>query len=377
MEAGIQEFRTAGKIIFGTGSLAGFGEIAQGLGTRGLVVTGRSAMQKTGILDRLLNICHQTDVHLQVFAEVEPEPSLETVERCRSVARETGSQFLVGLGGGSAVDVAKAVAGMVPLSGQVIEYFYGDRQIDRPGLPWIAIPTTAGTGAEVTKNAVLTDTSNGVKQSIRSDYWYADVALVDPELTKNLPQSLTAQSGMDAFTQAIESYTSRWAGPLTDPISLDACRLIGQNISTAYNNGEDMNARTAMSAGSLLAGMALANARLGAVHGMAHPVGEKYHLPHGLVCAVLLPHVIRFNMATSAERYALIASMIGVENSDLPGFIEDLLEEFGIVSKLGELGLREEDFDEIVSKSLPSGSLKANPRPAGRKELLEILTANL
>ncbi|MCL6615420.1 MAG: iron-containing alcohol dehydrogenase, partial [Firmicutes bacterium] len=205
---------------------------------------------------------------------------------------------------------AKAASGLAPAEGGIEEYFTG-RPLPGPALPWVAVPTTAGTGAEVTPNAVLTDPGTRIKQSIRSDLLFARAAVIDPELTLALPPNQTTYSGMDALSHAIEAYVSKGANDLTDVFALEAARLIPANLLRAHEGG-GLEARTALARASLLAGVALANARLGAVHGLAHPLGVYYDLPHGLVCAVLLPWVMRFNLQVAYEKFARLAEVWGV-----------------------------------------------------------------
>lgn len=390
-----QAFSTAGKIVFGSGALNELGSLCRPLARKVLIVTGKKAVKEAGYLDRVLALLSGADVAAVVFDQVEPEPSLATVERGRQTLHGTGCDGVIGLGGGSAIDVAKAVAGLARETAPVIEYFRG-RVIEAEPLPWIAIPTTAGTGAEVTPNAVLTDREQGVKKSIRDRRWVARVALVDPELTLSMPPKVTAYSGMDALTQAIEAYTSRHSGPLTDALSFDAAMRIATYLPRAYTAGDDLLAREQVAAGSLMAGMALAVARLGAVHGMAHAVGETYGIPHGLVCAVLLPAVMEYNCQTVAAKYARLAVALGLVKGEkalarvgsgdswemaaakeLIGYIRKLNQEFDIPTHLGALGLQEADIPRLVEESLPSGSLKANPRPASAADLEHLLRQQL
>ena len=210
------------------------------------------------------------------------------------IARKKKSDVVIGLGGGSAMDAAKAIASLARQSGTIWEYHSG-KKIEKEGLPFVAIPTTAWTGAEITNNSVLTDRKVSLKKSIRSPYMIARVALVDPDLTLFLPSQVTAYTGMDAFTQALESYVTRTSNPITDTLALQAIEIIFQNLPQAVANGKDAETRGKMALGSLLSAMAFSNSGLGAVHGLAHPIGARFGVPHGLACAILLPHVIGFN----------------------------------------------------------------------------------
>jgi len=301
------------------------------------------------------------------------------VEEGRELARCQGVELVVGLGGGSAMDAAKAIAGLYRQPGAVAEYHAG-RSLEGPGIPFLAVPTTAGTGAEVTKNAVLIEPSSGLKKSIRDDAWFARTAIVDPELTLTMLPSVTASTGSDALCQAIESFVSIGAQPTTDALAVEAIRLLARSLVRAYDDGQDIEARTDVHYGSLLAGMALANARLGAVHGIAHPVGGHYRIPHGVVCGLLLPHVMEYNLQCGAapstpEKYARIARLLGRGGiaSHAVQAVSDLISRLDIPRHLEALGVQREDFPLLIEESLPSGSLRSNPRRLQAEDVQRIL----
>ena len=227
----------------------------------------------------------------------------------------------------------------------------------------------------MTKNAVLIDPTRGLKKSIRSDQWFARLALVDPKLTLSLPSSVTASTGSDALCQAIEPFVSIGAQPVTDGLAIEAIRLIGRSLVRAYEDGQDIAARADMLYGSLLAGMALANARLGGVHGMAHPLGGHYRIPHGVLCGLLLPYMMEYNLEHAAQKYARIAQLLGQEGTPLQAVeaVRELLTKIGIPEHLEPLGVRRDDFPVLIEESLPSGSLKSNPRPLEAKDVRCIL----
>ncbi|HAA90479.1 MAG: 1,3-propanediol dehydrogenase DhaT [Thermoanaerobacterales bacterium 50_218] len=379
------DFLVPARIIFGPGSSGRLGEEACRFGRRVLLVTGKRSLRLSGMLDRVLAPLEAAKLDVLMFDQVDPEPSLEVVEKGREAAREQSVDLVVAAGGGSVLDVGKAIAGLFYEEGTVREYFEG-RPIEKVGLPWIAVPTTAGSGAEATRNSVLIDPVSERKQSIRCDWWMARVAVVDPVLTMSMPPRLTAITGMDALTHAIEAYTSRWSHPLTSSLALEAAILISRNLYSAYQKGSNREAREKMSLASLMAGIALNNARLGAVHGLAHPIGLRYHLPHGLVCGILLPYVMEYNLTIVEEKYARIALELGlVQPGSSSGeaarrlihFVKSLKKRLGIPEKLSEVGLRAGDLSSIAEAALPSGSLAANPRAARKDDLLEILKANL
>jgi len=351
------------------------GQETRRLGSNAFVVCGRAAMKKQGILVRVLEILKAIVVGAEFFDEVESDPSLATVDRGAQRLKDSSANVVVGLGGGSALDAAKALAAVATQPESVYTYFDG-APIQSAGLPFVAVPTTAGTGAEVTINAVLTDQRQRTKRSLRNPLMMAAVALVDPELTRGMPPYLTACTGMDALVQAIEAFVTKTSNPVSDALSLRAIELIVGALPRAVQNGEDMGAREQMALGSLLSGMAFSNAGLGAVHGLAHPIGAKFGVPHGHACAVLLPPVIRFNMSVRSDRYAQIARLIGLQSAeDLVGCLEDLLAETGLSADFKQWGISEADVPAIVADSR-SSSMKKNPREA-RDEDLRALLAKL
>lgn len=379
------DFLAPARILFGPGSVYRLGEEVRRWGSKALLVTGRKALRESGGLERIEHSLHAAGVEWVHWDRVDPEPDLATVEEVRAVAREISCAVVVGAGGGSVLDVAKAAAGLFHEPGSVREYF-GGREITRPGLPWIGVPTTAGSGAEVTMNAVLRDAEARRKGSLRHPGWMAATAIVDPGLTFSLPREITAQSGMDALTHALEAYTSRWSYPVTEALGFEGIILIARHLYTAYRRGRDRDAREKVALGSLMAGMALNNARAGAVHGLAHAVGARYGLPHGLVCGVLLPYVMEFNCPLVEEKYARIAYTLGLAPTGEPtaeaarrtvGFVRKLREKLGLPERLGSCGLRRADIEDLVEAALPAASTQANPRKVTKEDLLRILEANL
>lgn len=379
MQPSFYDFQLSTHIVFGPGSLQELGRNAGILGRRALLVTGQDFLEKSGILGRIHSLLRSQDIYTVLYNGIKPEPSLDMARKGMEIFRSENLDLVIGVGGGSVLDVAKAVAGLAGAPMLPEDYFQG-RPLEGKGFPLITIPTTAGSGAEVTINSVLTH--NGLKQSIRSPYLAASLALVDPELTLSLPPDITAYTGMDALTQAIEAYTSNSANALTDIYAQEAILQIMSNLPKVYLNGEDIQGRSIMSLASLMAGIALTNARLGAVHGLAHSIGALSHKPHGLICAVLLPYVMRFNLAAVYEKYAsIIHKMDSSSRFEDPidmaaKFIKQIMhlkKKLGIPEHLRELGIEKNHFAAIIKDSLPSGSLKANPRAAGESELFSIL----
>jgi alcohol dehydrogenase class IV len=375
------EFATSNKIIFGKGSFESLKEETKDIGKKALIVTGKKFLRESGLKERLEGILTSNKIGWVYFDGIPSDPEVGLVDEGRRIAKENGCDFVIGIGGGSSIDVAKAIAVLFDKPLKTIEYIGGDK-IGRKGIPCIAIPTTSGTGSEVTKNSVLTDPERKAKRSLRENVVLPDIAIVDPLLTLTLPPDLTAWTGLDALVQAIESYVSKGANPLTDPIALQASILILKNLLNAVKDGNNIEAREAMSIGSMMAGIALANARLGAVHGLAHPLGINYGIHHGLICGVLLPSVMKFNMPVAEEKYANIYRAIEPSGYQLSHkecalrlleIIENLLDSLNIPRKLRDFGVKEEDLENIALQSQSSESLKANPRQATPEDLVTIM----
>jgi alcohol dehydrogenase len=326
-------------------------------------------MQRAGITDRVVALLRREGVETTVFAGIAGEPTVDHVDSGRKVCRENQCDLVVGMGGGSGIDAAKVIAGLA-FEQEPTEIYHSGKEIAGRGLPFVAIPTTAGTGSEVTPNSVISNPRTFEKKSIRSSLFLARVAIVDPELTLSVPPTVTGHTGMDALTQAIESYISIYATPITEALSLEAAWLIARSLLIAYRQGANLGARTDMAYGSLMAGMALANARLGVVHGIAHPLGVRYHIPHGLVCAVLLPRAMRLNAEAAKEKFGRLAQVFGKEPI---AFVEELSEALSLPKTLRAYKVKAADFPAIVRESMPSGSLKANPKKVTEGDVEMIL----
>lgn len=372
----IHEFTLPGKIIFGWGALETIGKESLLLGKKCLVVTGQHSMKRMGFTDVLAGSLEKKGLEAVIYDKVEEDPSLNTVDMGLEMGRKSGCDIVIGLGGGSAIDAAKSIAGIFREETDSIREFYEGVCIARHGIPFIAIPTTSGSSAEVTNNAVLSDTENGIKKSVRSPEFLARVIIVDPELTLGLSPRQTAISGMDALTHAIEGYVSLGAAPWTNALALEAIELIGKSLRKAFLNGGNKKAREGMSMASLMAGMAFSNAKLGAVHALAHPVGIKYHIPHGAACAILLPPVIEFNLAVRKKKFNAIKKALGISGKGGNVLIEGigkLMKDLGMPVDLRQFGAKEEDFNELIKGTSSSTSLKSNPRPVSNEDLKTIL----
>ena len=361
------------RVRFGRGVVGELRSYVNELGAkRILLVTGSKSMKKAGFLGRVAGLLDGLDV--TVFDEVESDPSVETVGKAVEAAGEVDA--IVSLGGGSVIDAAKAVSVVLGNGGDISAYLMG-RKVEEPGPPVIAIPTTAGTGSEVTEVSVLTDKKRMIKKSFRSVYMYPAVALDDLELTKTMPKDVTASSGLDALTHAVEALTSKKSQPIPDQLCLEAARIIAGNILKAYENGDDLKAREAMMLGSLMAGFGITHAGAGLAHGLAYSLWKVAGTTHGLACGILLPHVMKYNLGYEEGKYEQLARHCGFKKpGDLISKIVELNSAMGIPKRLAEIGVREDDVESMIELGM-SGSTKVNPRPvdetAIRNFLLEII----
>jgi alcohol dehydrogenase class IV len=374
------EFGTAGRIIFGAGRSAELAEVLAGLGSRVLVCTGANPGRHAGLLSEL-------GLPAEVFP-VAGEPTVELAAAAVAAAREHGADVVAAIGGGSVIDAAKAVAVLLANGGDPLDYLEvvgSGHKITRPAMPCVAVPTTAGTGAEVTANAVLAAPEHRLKASLRSPLMIPRVALVDPALTVSCSPPVTAASGLDALTQCLEPLVGTKANPLTDAAAAEGLRRAAIGLRAAYADGGDLAARADMAVCGLLGGIALANAKLGAVHGLAGVVGGTAAVPHGVACAALLAPVIEANVRElragqpghpALDRYALAARLLtGRASATIEDGIAwlrqtaDLLE----VPGLAAYGLGAEHADEVAAKAIRSSSMQGNPVALSVGQLRDIL----
>ena len=381
------EFATAGRIVFGAGTFSAIGPAARGFGRRAFVVTGQQRRHHAR-LDAALASAGVTATEFTVTGE----PTTDDVERAVAAARAAESEFVLGIGGGSVIDTAKAVSAMLTNPGTLDDYLevVGRAQpLTRAAAPCIAIPTTAGTGAEVTRNSVLASPSHRVKVSLRSPLMLPRVALVDSELTLDLPPAITATTGLDALTQLIEPYVCTRANPLTDGFCREGLIRVGRSLRRAVDAPRDAAARDDMALASLCGGLALANAGLGAVHGFAGPIGGAFPAPHGAVCAILLPDVVATNVRAlrarspghaSLQRYEEVARLlVGRAQASPPDLVEWLrrLVSDLQIPNLAAHGISRADIPALVTAAGKASSMKANPVVLTPAECEEILTRAL
>jgi alcohol dehydrogenase class IV len=381
------QFASAGQIVFGAGVSSELPRLVRGYGARAWLVLGKSRRHEANVR-RLLD---SAGIGVEV-ASVAGEPSVEDVVAIVEAARAGGAELIVGVGGGSVLDAAKAVAALLANPGDPLDYLEvvgRGRALARAPLPFIAVPTTAGTGAEVTKNAVLASTAHGVKVSLRSDAMLPKVALVDPELTLGLSPELSAATGLDALTQVLEPFVSCQANPLTDALSREGLWRGARSLRRVFHHGTDIAARTDMALVSLLGGLCLANSKLGAVHGFAGPIGGQFPAPHGAVCARLLPLVVARNIEAlrsrdprgpGLERYAEVARILTGRASagadDAAPWLAALVEELRVPA-LRHYGLSAAAVPELVKNAQRSSSMKGNPIVLSEEELTQTLEAAL
>ena len=381
------EFATATRILFGPGTVREAGPLAKGFGRRALVVTGRTP----GRAQALVEVLRTQDVSAIPFS-VPHEPEIGTVQAGVAQARKENCDLVIAFGGGSALDAGKAIAAMLTNEGEILDYLEvvgRNKALTRPSAPFIAIPTTAGTGSEVTRNAVLASPEHRVKVSLRSPLMLPRLALVDPELTHDLPSAVTASTGLDALTQLIEPYVCARSNPLVDALCLEGIHRAARSLRVVVEKPHSAAAREDMCVASLFGGLALANAGLGAVHGFAGPIGGMFSAPHGAVCAALLPHVMKTNLRAlrdrapthpAVQRYETIARILtgqpaptvedGVEW--VRGLVRDLR-----IPPLGTYGLTNRNSAELVEKASQASSMKANPINLTCEELAATLAAAL
>ena len=389
------DFFSAPRIVFGRGKFAQLGELAAPLGRKAIIVHNTSAATEASLSNRIASLLTSADVAAH-FIRQAGEPTVADIDTGLMAARDHHADMVIGVGGGSAIDAAKAVAGLLTNGGTALDYMEvvgKGQKITWPAAPWIAAPTTAGTGAEVTRNAVVGYPEKQFKASLRSELLLPRIALVDPEMGVGVRAEVTARSGMDALCQLIESYTSTGANPMTDALALKGIALAAPALPRAVANGQDLDAREAMALAALFSGITLTNAGLGAVHGFAAPLGANFPIPHGTICAALLPHVIRENVYTlqreslthpTLDRYAklgryLRANLLLSSSEAMDAcfaFTADLVHKLKI-PPLGTFGLQVSDIPAMIALARKAGSMRFNPVTLTDEALTRILQAGI
>ena len=375
------QFQTPTKIISGIGSTAEIIKELNDLHAKKVLLITDPGLVQAGVAQQVVEMLKQAAVEVEIFDAVEPDPSIQVATKAAEMAKNVKANVLIALGGGSAIDTAKSAALLVTNGGYLKDYA-GVNKVVKPILPLIAVPTTAGTGSEVTIFAVMSDPDKQEKFTISSALIAPAVAVLDPLLTLKLPPSVTAFTGMDALTHAIEAFTSSIAQPATHALALSAIKLILKHLPVAVGRGDNIMARDGMLQASLLAGIAFNNAFLGLAHAIASPLGGHFHVPHGLANAVMLPYVMEYNLPTAVRRYAEIGRALGLQAvGDTPravaektvAAITQLARDINIPEKLSNIGAKEELLPLVARDALKSIQLKFNVRNASEKEILALL----
>ncbi|MDP2853956.1 MAG: iron-containing alcohol dehydrogenase [Smithellaceae bacterium] len=377
----IFSFTGAKKIVFGNGSILTLASHVKEHHAQNPLIVIDKNLAKTGLQERIASILVSEGIKFTVFDKVEPEPRIELADEGAALAVKDKCDIVIGIGGGSAMDVAKAIAVIATNKGAATDYL-GLNKIPKAGLPKIMIPTTAGTGSEVTFTAVFVRKNLKKKEGMNSPYLYPELALLDPELTLTLPPAPTAQTGLDALCHAIESYTSINSSPMSELFSLEAISLIAENLRTCVHDGKNIAARERMLLGSLYAGIGLANAGVTAVHSLSYPLGGKYGVGHGLANTMLLPPVMAFNLPGALEKFADVADAMGECTEGLPAreaaylavdAVEALIEDCGVDSSIRDFGVEEKDFPALADIAMTvARPLENNPRKMTKEDMIAI-----
>ena len=370
-----------GKIIFGVGALDALGDEANRLAAKRALIITDPGVYQAGLVDRVKEQLSGIKLSVDICAEAEPEPTFTRLNALAEKFRTSKYDLLVGVGGGSSLDTAKALSILLAYNGNGQDYVGVDK-VPGYGIPVFALPTTAGTGSEITQNAIFGDPEKQLKMGMVSIYLIPRLALVDPTLTYGCPPKVTAASGLDALIHAVECYTGNKANTFSDTIALKAMELIAGNLRRAVKNGSDKEARNGMAEGSLLAGITLANSGTAAVHALAYPLGARFHIPHGVANGVLFPYVTEFNLSANVPKYTIVARMLGVATDGLSPqeaaergaeAIKTLAKDIGIPLHLRDLGVPQEALEGMAVATMDVTRLLANnPKPLTLDDVRQI-----
>ncbi|MDU2066245.1 MAG: iron-containing alcohol dehydrogenase [Sporomusaceae bacterium] len=376
-------FRFPTTVLFGENTIGHIGAECKKLkASKAFLVTGKTATKQSPYLPIILHALQEVSIDVQIFSDVEADPSIETVDQGVLAAKEFGADLIIAFGGGSPMDAAKSISMVLTNGGSIRDYMKGSRQVEKAALPLICIPTTAGTGSEVTAGAVTTDKEKQEKIGVAHPFMLPHLAIVDPRLHVSMPQSVTAATGIDALTHAVEAYIATKAEPISDALALQSIRMIGQWLRVAYANGDHLEARSQMALASLMAGAAFTNAGLGAVHGLAHPLGAQFGIAHGIANGIMLPFVMEECLIANYSKFIQIALALGENIAGLTqrdaayqavAAIVKLKEDISIPKGLGEIGLDESVVEKIVPDALSYRLLPNSPRRLTQKNLERIV----
>ncbi len=345
-------------VLYGSNTVEELGDYALKFGKKAVLIYGGASLHRSGNYKRVFEILSAKGIDVHEISGITHDPDELLVRDVSEKVIQIAPDVVIGVGGGSVVDVAKAASIMATNGGEVKDYWEG-RAFESPSIPCIAVPTTSGTGSEITNNAVITSRDKTFKKSIRSQFMVPDVALIDPTLTLSVPSEVTADTGLDALIQNLEAYTSKNAGPVTDLFARKGIELAGKYLFRAYKNPDDLEAREAMSLASLYGGVTLVNAGLGLAHGLSHPLGIRFGIPHGKACAIVMPKVIEYNYPACRNKYTEIGRLLA-GTPDAVEVFRALVGNFGVSMKLGSYGVKTEDIPFIVKHS-KGGSRSYNP----------------
>lgn len=377
------EFQISTRIIYRRGSAAQIGQLAKSLGMKKVQIVTDPGVANSGVMEAILAPLEQENIGTIVFDGIEPNPTIKSVDQAVKENSAASCDGVIAIGGGSPIDAAKCVASLVNNPGSASEYL-GVNTIKKDGIPCICVPTTAGTAAEITDVAVLSDPDKKLKMGIRSPQIAPTIALLDPVLTLTLPPDPTRDSGLDALTHAIESYISVNAWRATDALTLKAIELIGRHLRTAVHNGRDLDARDAMLSASLMAGMGFHNTKLCLVHAITGPLGGMYNVLHGASNAIVLPHAMKFLLPGAIDKYAAIAQALGEDVRKISArsaavkaicAVEQLAADVDLPSGLSVYGVKEEDFTQLAETIAGNFMIPLSPRIARQDDILAILKA--
>ena len=372
-------FKVPQDIVFGVGSLKRLPELLEKSGSKKMMVVSDRGLEKLGVVQKVLDIVETEGIETVSFLDILPNPTVDMVNAATKVYKESGATSIVALGGGSPMDVAKAVGVLARYGGSITEY-EGAHLVPGPIEPIIAIPTTAGTGSEVTAFSVITDTSRNYKLTVFSYELLPKYALLDPEMIMSVPPMVAASCGIDALIHAWEAYTSLGASPFSDAMAEKAMELIGRSIRTYVADRSNPEAASDMLAGSLFAGIAFSWARLGNIHAMSHPVSAFFNVPHGVANGILFPYIVKYNEEAAFRKYRKIYNYISTEKKCESEFSKGMLEQavrelntqVGIPAKLSHAGVTDEYFAQMTEDAMKSGNIAVNPRKTVREDILAL-----
>lgn len=368
------------EIFFGCGAAKHTGEKLKELGYKKVFIVSDPGVKQAGLLEGILSSIQEASLEYFVYDNIKSDPTSDIIEQGTEVLKNSGCDVVLGVGGGSALDCAKAFAAMATNEGKITDYT-GIGKLKNKPLPIVAIPTTAGTGSEATMFTVITNAETKLKAPVGSYLIMPVLAILDPELTISLPPHLTASTGMDALTHAIESYVNVNSHPISEALAIHSIKLIARSLRKAVAKGTNLKAREDMLLASTIAALAFNSTRLGLVHAMSQPAGAHFGIPHGLSNAILLPYVMEYNLMGNPEKYAEIAALFGEQIEGLPIMeaaaksvkaVRALMQDIGICDRLSDFGVEESDLDMLADEALTSGNVPLNPRQPSKAEIIEI-----